>query len=418
MMDIVRPDRTKQKLLKKALVVMAVLMFLAVIFFFVFVRKPGPVSVERERLWIGSVSQGSMLRQVRGAGTLVPADVRWIAARSSGRIERIHVLPGAQVATDTIIMELSNPELLQETQAAQLELNSREADFVSFKVGLQSRLLDIESTIHQLAADLEQAQLEAEINKELFKEGLESELSMRRAELNSTQLKNRLELENKRYEFTKEANESQIFAEQSRIEQTRARFQLLKERLDGLKVRAGFAGVLQRQTVEEGQQVTPGQNLSQVADLQSLKAVVRISEHQAKDILIGQQATIDTRNGIIAGEVIRVDPNVQEGTVAVDVKLVGQAPKGIRPDLTVEGIIEVDRIASTLYADRPVYARPDGEGMIFRFLPGSDIAERTRVRYGKASSDTIEVLQGLQPGDRIILSDTSEWEDQDKIRVF
>ncbi len=418
MMDIVRPDRTKQKLLKKALVVMAVLMFLAVIFFFVFVRKPGPVSVERERLWIGSVSQGSMLRQVRGAGTLVPADVRWIAARSSGRIERIHILPGAQVATDTIIMELSNPELLQETQAAQLELNSREADFVSFKVGLQSRLLDIESTIHQLAADLEQAQLEAEINKELFKEGLESELSMRRAELNSTQLKNRLELENKRYEFTKEANESQIFAEQSRIEQTRARFQLLKERLDGLKVRAGFAGVLQRQTVEEGQQVTPGQNLSQVADLQSLKAVVRISEHQAKDILIGQQATIDTRNGIIAGEVIRVDPNVQEGTVAVDVKLVGQAPKGIRPDLTVEGIIEVDRIASTLYADRPVYARPDGEGMIFRFLPGSDIAERTRVRYGKASSDTIEVLQGLQPGDRIILSDTSEWEDQDKIRVF
>jgi len=417
-MDIVRPDRSRQKKLRKGLTWLAVVVMAASVFTFVTLKKPGPVAVERERLWIGSVSQGMMLRQVRGAGTLVPADIRWVAARTSGRIERIMVLPGAKVSADTVIMELSNPDLVQETQAAQLELNSREADFVSMKVGLDSRLLDIEASIHQLEAEHEQAELEAAINKELFQEGLESELSMKRAELGAAQLKNRLLLEQKRLEFTRKANESQLSAEQSRIEQTRAHYALLQERLDGLSVKAGFEGVLQRQSVEEGQQVGPGQNLSQVADPKSLKAVVRISEHQAKDIMIGQAAKIDTRNGIVDGEVIRVDPNVQEGTVAVDVKLLNPNIKGIRPDLTVEGIIDVERIDSTIYANRPVFARPDSDGMIFRFLADTDIAERIPVHYGRASADTIEITRGVAPGDRIILSDTSDWDDRDQIRVF
>ena len=417
-MDIVRSDLSKRKRLKQMLWIVACVFFVSVSIVFIFVRKPGPVSVERERVWIGKVSKGSMLRQVRGAGTLVPADIRWVSARSSARIERILVLPGAMVEPDTIIMELSNPELSQETQAAQFQLNSEEADFVSFKVELESRLLDIDSMIHRLQAQLEQADLEARINKELFEEGIESELAMKRAELNVVQIKNELELEEKRYAFTQKANTSQISASESRIRQTRARYELLKERLDGLTVRAGFAGVLQRQTVEEGQQVSTGQSLSQVADPRSLKAVIRISEHQAKDVIIGQSAKIDTRNGVMDGRVIRVDPNVEEGTVAVDVELLGTPGKGMRPDLTVEGIIEIDRIESTVYADRPVYARPDGEGSVFRFLPGSDIAERTKIRYGKASTDTIEVLQGLTPGDRIILSDTADWEDKEQIRVY
>lgn len=402
---------------KRILWAFSVLVVASVFVVLVFFKKPGPVTVDRERLWIGEVTQGSMLRQVRGAGTLVPADIRWVSAQSSGRIERILVLPGAIVQPDTVIMEMSNPELLQETQAVQLELNSQEADLISMKVELESQVLNLDASIHQLEADLEQAELEAAINKELFEEGLESELAMKRAELNVKQLQNRLALENKRLEFTRRANESRLNAESSRMAQTKARYDLLKDRLDNLTVKAGFAGVLQRQTVEEGQQVTPGQSLSQVADPTSLKAVVRISEHQAKDVLIGQSAKIDTRNGVMDGRVMRVDPNVEEGTVAVDVELTGEAPKGVRPDLTVEGIIEIDRIASTTYADRPVYSRPESTGSVFKFLPDSNIAERVLVRYGKTSSDTIEILEGLRAGDRIILSDTSDWEEHKQIRV-
>ncbi len=416
-MDIVRKDRSKQKVIKRLIVGLVILAFASLFVVFTFVKKPGPVSVDRERLWIGEVTRGSMLRQVRGAGVLEPEDVMWVSARSSGRIERILVLPGAIVTPDTVIMELSNPELLQETQAVQLELNSQDADMLSLKVDLESQVLNLESSILQLEAELEQAGLEAAINKELFEEGLESELSMKRAELNVKQLKTRLGLENKRLEFTKRANSSRSAAEESRIEQTRARYTLLKEQVEALTVKAGFAGVLQRQTVEEGQRVTVGASLSQVADPRSLKAVVRISEHQAKDVLIGQMAKIDTRNGIMDGKVIRVDPNVEEGTVAVDVELLGTAPKGVRPDLTVEGIIEIDRIESTIYADRPVYSRPESSGSVFKFLPDSNIAERVSVKYGRTSSDTIEILEGLAPGDRIILSDTSDWDDHAQIRV-
>lgn len=417
-MDIVRTDRNRRKYLRWGKWTLSLLL-VAVMFWVVFeFQRPGPVSVNRERVWIGTVREGSMLREVRGAGTLVPSDVRWVASRSSGRIERILVLPGARVEPDTLIMELSNPELLQETQAAKLELGSREADRVSLQVQLQSQLLDIESAIYQLEAELQQAELEAAINKELFEEGLESELAMRRAELNVKQLNNRLEQERKRHAFTTEANASRLKAEDSRIEQTRAHYQLLQERLDGLSVSAGFAGILQRQSVEEGQQVAPGQSLSQVADPRSLKAVVRISEHQAKDVTLGQPARIDTRNGVMDGKVIRVDPNVREGTVAVDVELLGERAKGLRPDLTVEGVIEIDRIESTVFADRPVFARPDSGGTVFRFLPGSDIAERVSVRYGSTSADTIEILEGLHPGDRIILSDTAEWDDHPQIRIF
>jgi len=382
-----------------------------------FLFDPGPYKVEKASVWVGEVERGQMLREVRGVGSLKPAEIRWVAARSSGRIERIHILPGAWVKESDVIMEMSNPELLQQVEAAKLELKEAEANFISYEVDLKSKLLQQKSAVEQLRAQYEEAQLQSEINEELLKDGLESVLAAKRSRLRERQFGTRLELEEQRYAFGEEAMEAQLSARRSQLEQASARYKLLQEQLGGLAVRAGFEGVLQRQNVEEGQQVEVGQSLSQVANPNSLKAVIRISEHQAKDISIGLNAIVDTRNGKVGGRVERVDPNVEGGTVAVDVSLEGELPKGARPDLSVEGIIEIERLDDVVFVGRPVYASAETTAFVFRFEGQNDIAVRSPVRFGRSSVNTIEVLDGLSPGDRIVISDTSDWDSHEAIRL-
>lgn len=416
-MDIHRPELAKKKKRKRlALSVGGGIVFVGLVVG-LFMFDPGPYQVDEETVLIAEVERGPMLREVRGVGTLVPAEVRWVAARSSGRIERIFVLPGAMVEPDTIIMEMSNPELAQQAQDAELQMSAAEADYVSYKVELESRLLQQKSTLAQIRADYRDAQLQAEINLELYKDGLESELAMKRSQLREDQLETRLELEEQRLAFGEEAMEAQLSARNSQREQARARYALLQEQMEGLTVRAGFAGVLQKQDVEVGQQIGPGQSLSQVADPNSLKAVVRISEHQAKDILIGLNSEIDTRNGLVSGRVTRVDPNVESGTVAVDVELYGELPKGSRPDLTVEGVIEIEKLDDVVFVGRPIYASAEKTARIYKLEADSQVAIRVPVDFGKSSVNEIEVVRGLMPGDRIILSDTSDWDSYDRIQL-
>jgi HlyD family secretion protein len=416
-MDIQRPELAKKKKRKRiALTALGVILF-AVVVIGLFRFDPGPYKVDESTVWIGEVERGQILREVRGVGSLIPAEIRWVAARSSGRIERIFILPGSIVQEDDIIMEMSNPELLQKALNAKLELKAAEADYVSYKVDLQSKLLLQKSVMAQITADFKEAQLQSEINSELYKDGLESKLAMKRSLLRVEQLETRVELERQRLEFSEQSLEAQLSARDSQMEQTRALNQLLQEQLDGLTVRAGVAGVLQRQEVEAGQQIGMGQSLSQVANPKSLKAVIRISEHQAKDILIGQNAVVDTRNGLVKGRVTRVDPNVEAGTVAVDVELIGELPKGSRPDLTVEGVIEIEKLDDVVYVGRPIYASSEKTARIYRLEGDSNLATRVPVLFGRSSVNTIEVVNGLVPGDRIILSDTSDWDSYDVLQL-
>ena len=416
-MDIARPDRARKKRRQRIVLNTSGVFLLLAMVLWLLNFDPGPFRIDRELVWTGEVERGVLIRQIRGVGSLVPAEIRWVAARSAGRVERILILPGTRVESDSVIMELSNPELLQETQALELQLKSEEARFLSFKARLQSELLKIKSNVAQLKADFKQAELVAKMDAELFEQGLESELAMRRSRLKAEQFESRLSLEQQRLSFQEQAIKSQVSAERSNIEQTRAHYELLKGQLDGLTLRAAYSGVLQRQMVTEGEQVKPGQNLAQVANPDSLIAKIRISEHQAKDIAISLPAEIDTRDGIISGKVSRIDPNVQEGTVTVDVQLTSAITDNARPDLTIEGTIEVESIADTLFVGRPAYARQDSSVNVYRFVGDSDIAERITVSFGKASVDTIEVLSGLSVGERIILSDTSDWGEHDVIKL-
>lgn len=373
--------------------------------------------IDRETVWVGTVRRGAMVREVRGIGTLVPEEIRWIASLTSGRVERIVILPGAVVGEDDVILEMSNPELVQDAENAVWQLKGLEADLTNLEVQLEGRLLELQSGIAQIDAAQKQAQLEAEINEELFSDGLVAELTMKLSLLRAEELVTRLKLERRRLDFQKGAMKPQLAAMEAEGAQSRARADLLQSQVEGLIVRAGTPGVLQRMSVEEGQQITPGQSLFQVADPSILKAVVRVPETQARDVQIGQPSTIDTRNGIVSGTVARVDPNVENGTVAVDVRLEGDLPRGSRPNLTVEGRIQLENLDNVIFVNRPAFGRESATAAVFRFEPGADTAVRTTVEFGRMSVSEIEVVAGLQPGDRIILSDTSEWDEHDRLRV-
>ncbi len=416
-MDIQRPDLLKKKRKKQIIYSVTVAVVLIVGLGFTFMLEPAVPRIDSKAVWIGEVSRGTMLRQVRGMGALVPEEIRWITSRTSGRVERLIELPGVWVDPETIILELSNPELLQEANNAELQLKGTEADFISYKVQLENELLKMKSELAQLEAQYKEAQLEAEVNDELYAEGLIAKLTQKKSILRAEQLATRWEIEKQRVVARDESLESQLATRRAKIEQDRAIYELFNSQVDGLIVKAAVSGVLQRLSVEEGMQVNAGENLFQVANPKKLKAVIRIPEIQAKDVQIGQVAEIDTRNGFVDGLVTRVDPNVENNTVAVDVQLKGELPKGARPDLTVEGRIELENLEDVIYVGRPVFGRSDTPVGIFKFLPDSEIAERTRVQFGRASVSTIEVVDGLVPGDKIILSDTTAWDKYDRIQV-
>jgi HlyD family secretion protein len=416
-MDIARPDLKHKKRKRQTLYGIAGggVLLLAVIG--LARLEPAAPSVERASVWLDSVKRGEMLREVRGPGTLVPKEIRWIAAESNARVERIVVKPGAEVASDTVILELSNPEVDDQVLAARSALTAAEADLASRRVTLDSQLLDLQAQLAATEADAEGARLQAEAEGELNKKGIISDLTYRQSALRARQLTTRVGIETDRIVKLRQSIDAQLAAERARLEQLRNTLDLRQRQADALKVKAGIAGVLQQVPVEEGQQVVAGTNLARVAKPDVLMAELRIAETQAKDVLLGQVVRVDTRNGIVAGKVIRIDPAVLNGTVQVDVDLEGTLPAGARPDLSVDGTIEIERLADVLYVGRPAFGQPETSVTLFRLDRDSAVARRVPVKLGRASVSVIEVQQGLELGDQVVLSDTSAYDEYDRIKL-
>ena len=416
-MDIVRSDLKKKKQQRRIIIGIAAFVIVAILGFFLFSIDPAAPSVDKTSVWIGEVKRGPLEVNVRGIGTLVPEDLRWITAQTNGSVEEIHILPGAAVEPDTVILQLDNPELEQNFRNAELQLASAEAQLSNQRVREEDSLLEMEYQLAQLEASFENAKLDVRVNEELFAEGLVAERDLLRSQLAKEQLERQTEIMERRLDTRRKQVEQNLAPALASVDQEKERVALLRQQVADLSVRAGLKGVLQRLPLEEGQQVATGTQLAQVADPTRLKAVVRIPETQAKDIQIGQQATIDTRNGEVAGNVARVNPTVVAGTVDVDVQITGELPRGARAALTVEGIISLASLDDVLFVGRSSSARENGTMGIFRLAPDGNSAVRTQVVFGKSSVSEIQVISGLALGDRIILSDTSQYDDNDRLRL-
>jgi HlyD family secretion protein len=358
-----------------------------------------------------------MLRAVRGSGTLVPEEIRWIPAQTEGRVERIVLRPGTPVSPDTVIIELTNPELERDVQDSESQLKAAEAEFTRLKVQLESELLRQQAEAARIQSEYKQAKMRADTDEELAKQGLIGSLQAKLSRVTEQELANRNGIEQRRLEITAETNKAQLAVQREQVDQRRTLLQLRRRQLDSLSVRPGIEGVLQVMPVEVGQRVAPGTNLARVSQPGRLKAELRIPETQARDIQIGQHAEIDTRNGKIPGRVSRIDPASQDGSLGVDVTLEGELPKGARPDLNVEGTIELERLVDILFVDRPVNGQENSLVGLFKLDPDGKGATRVRVRLGRVSVTDVEVVEGLQAGDRIILSDMSNWDGIDRVRL-
>lgn len=376
---------------------------------------PAP-TVAGSRVWIDQVQRGEMLRQVRGTGVLVPREIRWIAAQSPGRIERILVKPGARVGADQVLLELSNPDLIQAAEEAEWALSAARAELASFLADQESQILDRQANLAAVEAQYESARLQADAETDLAGKGIIPEIQARQSELDARQLKVRLGIERERLEKFAVVIEARREAEQARVNQLENTLRRRRQQVEHLSVRAGIDGVLQQVVVEEGQQVAIGTSVGRVARPDDLLAELRIPEINARHVQLDQMASIDTRNGKVDGRVVRIDPAVQNGTVQVDVELVGQLPPGARPDLTVDGIVEIERLIDVLYVGRPAYAQPDSVMQLF-LVDERGQAARVQVRLGRTSVNQVEVLDGLAAGDRVILSDVSAWDRFDRLYI-
>ena len=416
-MDIPRPDVAVKKRKRRIITISAVALGLILATVALSRLKPAVPSVDRSTVWIDTVKRGPMVRQVRGLGTLVPEDIRWIPANTEGRVEKIIIWPGTHVESDTVILELTSPELEQAAHDAELQATAAEAELTTLRATLQRGLLDQEATTAKARSDYEQAKMERETNDQLAKNGLIAELQYKTSKVKEAELANRNEIEQKRLSFAHDSIDPQLASKQAAVDQAKQLAKLKLDQVEALHVRAGMSGVLQQLPVQIGQRVKVADNMARVADPTKLKAQVKIAETQAKDIQKDQKAVIDTRNGVVDGHVIRVDPAVEQGTVTVDVGIDGELPKGARPDLSVDGTIELERLEHVIYVGRPAFGQENNTVGIFKLVSGSSEAVRTPVKLGKSSVNTIQILSGLQPGDQVILSDTSAWDAHDRIRL-
>ena len=416
-MDIARPERAREIRLRRTLAWVAAAIVIALVTLGLSRLKPAAPQVDKGTVWIGQVERGPMLREVRGSATLVPIDVNWIAAANDARVVRILTLAGSAVQPDTVIMELSNPEQLQREADAKFQLVAAEADYASLKGRLESDRLNEEGDVAQLKAEYAAAKLRADADDDMAKRGILPELSRRVSRNAADELATRYALAQQRLAVNGGAINTQLAAQRAKVDQYRAQYQLQQGQVALLQVRAGITGVLQQVNAEVGQRVNAGAILAKVVQPSRLKAAVKIAETQAKDIQLGQHASIDTRNGVVAGHVMRIDPAAENGTVTVDVGLDGPLPKGARPDLSVDGTIELERLANVLYVQRPVHAEEDQSGTVFRLDPDGGAAQRVKVQFGHSSVNAIQIVAGLKEGDRIILSDVSQWDKYDRIRL-
>jgi HlyD family secretion protein len=418
-MDVKRPARKNRRRVKLAAYAVACVLAVALITVALSRLKPAAPSVARSTVWTDTVKRGEMIRQVRGLGTLVPEEIRQIAAPVEGRVEQKFVKPGEEVTTGTVLVELSNPTLRQQSVDFEYQIKSAEADLNNIRSRLESERMSQQAATAQIQSEYNQAKIQLDTDEQLAKEGLVPVLTLRISRVRVQQLANRLEIEQKRLGSSKASADAQVAVQQARIEQLRAQLRLNQEQVASLQVRAGTNGVLQEVTVEVGQQITPGTNIARVADPSSLKAALQIPETQIKDIALGQPAVIDTRGGgTVSGRVQRIDPAARNGTITVDVRLEGPMPQGARVDLSVDGTIELERLDNVLYVGRPTTGGGAQSSVsLFRLEPDGRTAVRVPVKLGRASVNTVEVVEGLREGDTVILSDTSQWDGVDRLRL-
>jgi HlyD family secretion protein len=416
--DIVREDFAAQKKKRRLVIAAGAAAGILLITLGLSRLKPAAPSVDKSAIWMDTVKRGSMLRQVRGPGTLVPEDIRFVSAETDGHIEKLVRLPGGTpVQPDTILIEMSNPVLERDALDAESQLRASEAELMNVKAQAAKDVMDQEAKAATVRSDFHQAQLQAATNEGLYKEGLIADLTVKLSRVRAEELETRNAIEERRVASVQQAADAQVAVQEAHVQALRALAALKRSQKDALHVRAGIAGVLQELPVQVGQQVAPGTTLAKVANPTKLKAQLKIPETQAKDVQIGQPASIDTRNGVVAGKVTRIDPAVISGTVTVDVAFTESLPDGARPDLSVDGTIELDRLTDVLYVGRPAFGQEKSQIGLFRLNSDGDEATRVKVRLGKTSVNTVEVLDGLKVGEKVILSDMSAWDAYDRVRL-
>jgi len=375
-------------------------------------------TVDRATLWMDTVQRGELLLERRGAGTLVPEEVRAVTARSAGRVEERYLLPGAQVTDDTVLLRLSNPDVQLAAQNAEWALEAGRADLRNLEVTLQTQRLAQQSAAAQVQASYKTAQLQADLTQQLYDEQLTSALELQLAITTANETSTRHDIEQERLRIIEQSIEAQLESRQTQVQQLEAQYALAMADLEALNVRAGIVGVLQEVPVEIGQSVTPGNVLARVVNPNKLKAELRIPETQAKDIVVGQPAVIDIRTSTIPGVVTRIDPSASQGTVTVDVKLlVDDLPPGARPQLSVDGTVEIQRLPDVLYVGKPAYGQSNSQVGLFKVVEDGEYAVRVTVQLGLGSVNLIEITQGLNEGDEVILSDMSRWDSVDRVRL-
>ncbi|HEV3242938.1 MAG TPA: efflux RND transporter periplasmic adaptor subunit [Chthoniobacterales bacterium] len=416
-MDVPREGVAAKKRKRRILIISASAVGLILATFALSRLKPAAPSVDRSSVWIDTVKKGPMVRQVRGLGTLVPEEFRWLPTTTEASVEKILIWPGTKVEPGDVILELTSPELEQSAHEAESKAKGAEAELASEKATLQRELLDQESKAAVAHSAYEQAKMERQTNDQLAKNGLVADLVYRTSKIKEEECQKTDDIEQKRWTFSRDSIEPQLASKQAAVDQANQLAKLKLDQVEKLHVKAGMSGVLQALPVQVGQRVKPGDNLARVADPSKLKAQIKIAETQAKDIQPNQQAVIDTRNGVVKGHVKRIDPAVEQGTVTVDVAFDEELPKGARPDLSVDGTIELERLDNVVFVGRPAFGQENNTVRMFKLVAGSNEAVRTPVKLGKSSVNTIEILSGLNPGDQVILSDTSAWDSHERIRL-
>lgn len=416
-MDIARPSNARAKMIKR--IVFGSLALIAILAITLALKrmKPAAPTVDLGTIVQDTVKRGPMLLEMHGLGTLVPQDIRWIPAQTEARVERIVLRPGAVVKPESVILELSDPQVQRDLLDAQFQLRSAEADYANIEVQANSDVLNQRATAASVRSDYEQARLQHEVDEKLLKEGLTADVTANLSKVRAEQLAIRLKIEEERMRISEDAAKSRVSSQKAKVEQSRALYSLRRAQADALHVRAGINGVLQLVPVEEGAHVAPGTNVARVADPNKLMAQVHIAETQAKDVLKGQKATVDTRNGIVPGHVTRIDPSVVNGTVTVDVEFDGPLPPRSRADLSVDGTIEIANLKDVLFVGRPVHGQSDQSIGLFKITADGSEAELVSVKLGRSSVSTVEILEGLKVGDKVILSDMSTWDSAGRVRL-
>jgi HlyD family secretion protein len=415
--DIVRTELKRRRRLLRIIYSAAGLVVAALVTLGLSRLKAAAPTVDKTTVWTDTVKRGPMLREVRGIGTLVPETIRVIPAATDGRVEQRLLLPGTPVNAKTVILELSNSELQQSVLDAGFQLKGAEAEYDNLKAQLDNQLMEQRSKAAGVRSEFHQAQLQFDAYDQLYKQGIIGELNWKTSHVKAEELGKQNEIAEKQVETFAQSIEAQLAVQQAKIDGQRALYELKQNQLNQLHVRSGIDGVLQELAVEVGQQVTPGTILARVAQPSQLKAELKIAETQAKDVAIAQKALIDTHNGTVLGHVMRIDPSVQNGTVTVDASIDGALPPGSRPDLSVEGTIEIERLADVLSTGRPVHGETDSTVGLFKLVDKGSEAVRVQVKLGRTSVNSVEILQGLSAGDQVILSDMSSWDSFDRVRL-